>query len=75
MTITADDILSIEMTDGYDPFTDYNVLKGSFVSPLHAYQSTEVAELRDEASLATQEDASSNTTTTWCRRTGRCSGS
>ena len=56
VTITADDILSIEMTDGYDPFTDYNVLKGSFVSPLHAYQSTEVAELRDEASLATQEE-------------------
>lgn len=56
VTITADDILSIEMTDGYDPFTDYNVLKGSFVSPLHAYQSTEVAELRDETSLATQEE-------------------
>lgn len=56
VTITADDILSIEMTDGYDPFTDYNVLKGSFVSPLHAYQSTEVAELRDEVSLATQEE-------------------
>jgi len=56
VTITADDILSIEMTDGYDPFTDYNVLKGSFVSPMHAYQSTEVAELRDEVSLATQEE-------------------
>lgn len=56
VTITADDILSIEMADGYDPFTDYNVLKGSFVSPLHAYQSTEVAELRDETSLATQEE-------------------
>lgn len=56
VTITADDILSIEMTDGYDPFTDYNVLKGSFVSPLHAYQSTEVAELRDEVSLATQDE-------------------
>lgn len=56
VTITADDILSIEMTDGYDPFSDYNVLKGSFVSPLHAYQSIEVAELRDEASLATQEE-------------------
>lgn len=56
VTISADDILSIEMADGYDPFTDYNVLKGSFVSPLHAYQSTEVAELRDEVSLATQEE-------------------
>ncbi|QFQ87310.1 hypothetical protein F8A10_07665 [Paracoccus kondratievae] len=56
VTITADDILSIEMQDGFDPFTDYNVLKGSFISPDHAYQPTEVAELRDEAALATQEE-------------------
>ena len=54
VTITADDILSIEMNDGFDPFTAYNVLKGSFVSPDHAYQPTEVAEIRDEASLAVQ---------------------
>ncbi len=54
VTITADDILSIEMNDGFDPFTAYNVLKGSFVSPDHAYQPTEVSEIRDEASLAVQ---------------------
>ena len=56
VTITADDILSIEMQDGFDPFTDYNVLKPSFVSPDHGYQVTEVAEIRDEASLLTQEE-------------------
>lgn len=56
VTITSDDILSIEMQDGFDPFTDYNILKGSFVSPAHAYQPTEVGELRDEAALATQEE-------------------
>lgn len=55
VTITDADILSIQMTDGYDPFTDYNILKGAFVSPAHGYQPTEVAEIRDEAALATQE--------------------
>ncbi|TWI29747.1 hypothetical protein [Paracoccus sulfuroxidans] len=56
VTITADDILHIEMQDGFDPFTDYNVLKGSFVSPAHAYQPTEVAEWRDEVALLTQPE-------------------
>ncbi|RJE81271.1 hypothetical protein [Paracoccus sp. JM45] len=56
VTITADDILSIEMDEGFDPFTDYNVLKPSFVSPDHGYQVTEVAEIRDEVSLLTQEE-------------------
>lgn len=56
VTITADDILSIEMQDGYDPFADYNVLKGSFVSPDHKYQSTSVMDLRDGTALLTQEE-------------------
>lgn len=56
VTITADDIFSIEMQDGYDPFADYNVLRGSFVSPAHKYQSTPVMEVRDETALATQEE-------------------
>lgn len=56
VTITADDILSIEMQDGFDPFSDYNVLNGSFVSPEHKYQSTPVMDLRDETALLTQEE-------------------
>lgn len=56
VTITADDILSIEMQDGFDPFTDYNVLKAQFVSPDHGYQPTSVADWRDEAALATQPE-------------------
>lgn len=58
VTITADDILSIEMQDGFDPFSDYNVLNGSFVSPEHKYQSTPVMDLRDETALLTQEERS-----------------
>ncbi|KJZ31628.1 hypothetical protein TW83_07630 [Paracoccus sp. S4493] len=54
VTITDRDILSIQMSDGFDPFTDYNVLQGSFVSPAHGYQPTQVAELVDEEALATQ---------------------
>lgn len=49
VTITADDILSIEMQDGFDPFSDYNVLNGTFVSPAHNYQPTPVMPLRDIA--------------------------
>ena len=56
VTITAADILSIEMQDGFDPFSDYNVLNGSFVSPEHKYQSTPVMDLRDETALLTQEE-------------------
>lgn len=54
VTITADDIMSVNMQEGFDPFTTYNVLRGSFVSPDHAYQPTEVGDLRDEVSLAEQ---------------------
>lgn len=52
VTITDADILSIQLTDGFDPFTDYNVLNASFVSPAHNYQSTPVMELRDDAAVA-----------------------
>ncbi|WP_339112770.1 hypothetical protein [Thioclava sp. GXIMD2076] len=55
VTITAEDILAIQMQDGIDPMTAYNVLQGSFVSPAHAYQSIDVAELRDENALVTEE--------------------
>lgn len=54
VTITADDILELSVEDGFDPFTDFNVLKGSFTSPAHSYQPIEVPELRDAAALATQ---------------------
>lgn len=54
VTISGDDILSVQMADGFDPFSDYNVLQGSFVSPAHGYQPTEVPELEDAASLLTQ---------------------
>lgn len=52
VTITASDILGLDMQDGFDPFNSYNVLKGTFVSPAHSYQPTEVKDLRDEASIA-----------------------
>lgn len=54
VTITADDILEIEGEPGFDPFSDFNVLKGIFISPDHAFQPTEVAALRDAAALAEQ---------------------
>ena len=54
VTITADDILELSVEDGFDPFTDFNVLKGTFTSPAHSYQPIEVPELRDAAALATQ---------------------
>jgi len=71
VTITADDILSIEMTDGYDPFTDYNVLKGSFVSPDHGYQPTEVAEIRSEDLLALQEERAEQFDNDMCPSNGQ----
>ncbi|MDP0929002.1 hypothetical protein Q0601_17595 [Paracoccus onubensis] len=55
VTITAEDILSVEMQDGFDPFTDYNTLGGSFVSPDHAYQPTPVNDIEDLVALLTQE--------------------
>ncbi len=54
VTITADDILELSVEDGFDPFTDFNILKGSFTSPAHEYQPTEVPELRDAAALSAQ---------------------
>lgn len=54
VTITDADILSLTLSDGFDEFTDFNVLKGKFVSPDHRWQETECAELVDAVSLATQ---------------------
>ena len=54
VTITADDILELSVEDGFDPFTDFNILKGTFTSPTHSYQPTEVPDIRHEADLAMQ---------------------
>lgn len=56
VTITDADIMAFEAEDGFDPFTDFNVLKGTFISPAHGYQPTEVAELRDSEALLTQPE-------------------
>ncbi|MBK4215812.1 hypothetical protein JJJ17_07740 [Paracoccus caeni] len=56
VTITSADILSIEMDDGFDPFTDYNVLQGSFVSPDHGYQPTPVPDHKDAAVIGDQPE-------------------
>lgn len=60
VTITAADILSIDMKDGFDPFTDYNVLKGMFTSRHHAYQPIEVPAIRDAEILLQQEERVKN---------------
>lgn len=56
VTITGDDILSVDMADGYDPLRGYNILHGSFVSPAHGYQPTDVESRRDEDALQTEEE-------------------
>ncbi|MTH76307.1 hypothetical protein [Paracoccus aestuariivivens] len=55
VTITDADILEFDLGDGDDPLDAYNVLKGSFVSPAHAYQPIEVREIEDAVSLANSE--------------------
>lgn len=54
VTITGADILSLSLSDGFDEFSDFNVLKGKFTSPDHRYQETECAELVDTVALASQ---------------------
>lgn len=56
VVITADDVLSFEAQDGFDPFTDFNVLKASFISPAHGFQPIEVADRRDQVALTTQPE-------------------
>ncbi|TYB83934.1 hypothetical protein [Oceaniovalibus sp. ACAM 378] len=56
VTITPLDILSFEMSDGVDVFTDFNVLKGIFMSPAHRYQQTDAQEMRDDTALLTQPE-------------------
>jgi hypothetical protein len=55
VTIYPDDIYSMTISDGTDPFTDFNILKGNYVDPANSYQETECAELRDDVALLTQE--------------------
>lgn len=52
VTIGGDDILNIVADPGRDPMAGFNVLKGVYTSPEHAFKSQECAELRDEADLA-----------------------
>lgn len=56
VTIHADDILSMQLSDGFDEFTDFNVLKGKFLSADHRWQEAECAELVDAVSLETQPE-------------------
>lgn len=55
VTITSRDILSFSLREGYEPLETYNILKGSFISPAHAYQPIEVREIEDAAALANEE--------------------
>lgn len=54
VTLGGQDILAYSLQDGFDEFTDFNILKGNFTSADHRYQETECAELVDEVSLLTQ---------------------
>lgn len=56
VTIGADDILAMQLSDGFDEFTDFNVLKGKYTSPLHRFQEAEAEELIDAESLLTQPE-------------------
>lgn len=51
VTIGGDDILNIVADPGRDPLESFNVLKGVYTSPEHAFKLQECAELRDEADL------------------------
>jgi len=52
VTIGGDDILNIVADPGRDPLESFNVLKGEYRSPEHAFKMQECAELRDTADLA-----------------------
>ncbi|GLS87680.1 hypothetical protein GCM10010873_26540 [Cypionkella aquatica] len=56
VTIGAADILAMQLADGFDEFTDFNVLKGKYTSPLHRFQEAEAEELLDETALLTQPE-------------------
>ncbi|ARC37904.1 hypothetical protein A6J80_17475 [Paracoccus yeei] len=55
VTIGSDDIRSFSVESGNEPLEGYNILKGTFVSPAHAYQPIEVFEIENTAALATEE--------------------
>ena len=54
VTLTANDLLSMSLVDGPDQFSDFNVLKGVYTSPLHRFQSTECAPWLDLVALETE---------------------
>jgi hypothetical protein len=56
VTIGADDILAISLSDGFDEFKTFNVLKGKFTSPAHRFQETECDEMVDSVALLTQAE-------------------
>lgn len=56
VTLGEDDIIEIELEDGRDPFTEYNVQKGIYIDPENDFTDTEVREWRDTAALATQPE-------------------
>lgn len=66
VTITSDDILSLQITDGQDEMEDFNVLKGLFISPDHRFQPTECAEWRDEIALATEPEKTETLEVEFC---------
>jgi len=66
VTIGASDILSLSLTDGFDEFTDFNVLKGKFTSPDHRFQVTDCAELVDLVALETQPQRVEEITVDMC---------
>ena len=56
VTINAADILEIVIGDGFDEFTDFNVLKGTLIDPTQRWQEAEVDPLIDTVSLLTQPE-------------------
>lgn len=66
VTTTASDILKLSLSDGYDEFTDFNVLKGKFTSPAHRYQAQECAELIDVLAQISQPERIETLTVDMC---------
>lgn len=56
VTIDAADILEIVIGDGFDEFTDFNILKGTLIDPTQRWQEAEVDPLIDTVSLLTQPE-------------------
>jgi len=56
VTIDATDILEIVIGDGFDEFSDFNILKGTLIDPTQRWQEAEVDPLIDAVSLLTQPE-------------------